>query len=264
MKTIAGRSILNQKRNPILMKGRIGQSIFLGLLSGLVYFGQQGEDPFNMRTIQNITGALFFLTTNMFMGSFQPVILTFSEERLVFLKEVNGRLYGVLAYYLGKTIPELFIQVLAPVLMGILSYFIIGLNTNSHEQPLTFFLIIIVLSTTGGAFGLTLGTAVPDQKMSLTIAPLIFIPMMLFSGFYANADSITPWISWLEYISPFKHGLQALVYNQFDTRHLIYSPIDKFSLTDGTFTSIMYLFILGMICRLLSFTFLKLSVRSLQ
>lgn len=127
-----------------------------------------------------------------------------------------------------------------------------------------FFLIIIVLSTTGGAFGLALGTAVPDQKVSMAIAPLIFIPMMLFSGFYANAESIGAWISWVEWLSPFKHGLEALTYNQFETKHLIFSPMDKFNMKAGINQSILYLVILGMICRLLSFLFLKLSVRNLQ
>ena len=69
----------------------------------------------------------------MFMGSFQPVILTFSEERLVFLKEVNGKLYGVGSYFLGKTIPELFPIVVTPILMVSIVYWMIGLNYTSSN-----------------------------------------------------------------------------------------------------------------------------------
>jgi hypothetical protein len=59
------------------------------------------------------------------------VILTFSEERLVFLKEVNGKLYGVTSYFLGKTFPEMVAIVIIPILMAIIAYWMIGLNYTS-------------------------------------------------------------------------------------------------------------------------------------
>jgi ATP-binding cassette subfamily G (WHITE) protein 2 len=99
------------------------------------------------------------------MGSFQPVILTFSEERLVFLKEVNGKLYGVTSYFLGKTIPEIIPIVLMPILMGIIVYWMVGLNYSSSNEPLILILISIVLSFCGNSMGLALGSAISQPKV---------------------------------------------------------------------------------------------------
>jgi ABC-type multidrug transport system permease subunit len=82
-------------------------------------------------------------------------------------------------------------------MMGLIVYWMIGLNMAGIENPFMFFVIVIVISLTGGGMGLALGSAIPDAKISLAIAPLIFIPMMLFSGFYVNADSLSPVIAWI-------------------------------------------------------------------
>ena len=80
----------------------------------------------------------------------------------MFLKEVNGKLYGVGSYFLGKTIPELFIQIIGPLLLGSITYWMIGLNDTNATHPLLFLFISIVTSLAGGGMGLALGTLVPD------------------------------------------------------------------------------------------------------
>ena len=75
-------------------------------------------------------GILFFIIINEFLSAFTPTLLTFSEERLVFVKEVNGRLYSPISYYLGKTIPELIPNLMIPAISMSIIYLIVGFNRN--------------------------------------------------------------------------------------------------------------------------------------
>jgi len=54
------------------------------------------------------------------MSALNPVLLTFAEERTVFLKEVNSKLYGTGSYYCGKSIPELLPTIFVPVISGVI------------------------------------------------------------------------------------------------------------------------------------------------
>jgi hypothetical protein len=42
------------------------------------------------------------------------------------------------------------------------------------------------------------------------------MPLMVFGGLYSKLSTIPKWIAWMQWISPFKYGLQSLIYNQFE------------------------------------------------
>jgi ABC-type multidrug transport system permease subunit len=43
--------------------------------------------------------------------------------------------------------------------------------------------------------------------------PIIVLPVVLFSGFYKNRETLPGWIGWIEYISPIKYGFTAIATN---------------------------------------------------
>jgi ABC-type multidrug transport system permease subunit len=47
------------------------------------------------------------------------------------------------------------------------------------------------------------------------MTPVLLLPLMMFSGLYNKLDSIPGWISWLQYISPFRYGLHGALLNEF-------------------------------------------------
>ena len=59
------------------------------------------------------------------------------------------------------------------------------------------------------------GSIFKDAKRASELTPLFLLPMMMFSGLYNKLNSIPDWISWLQYISPFRYGLQALLINEY-------------------------------------------------
>lgn len=50
------------------------------------------------------------------MTSMMPMVLTFPEERAVFLKEENGKYYSISSYFFGRTLLEFPFLVLFPTI----------------------------------------------------------------------------------------------------------------------------------------------------
>lgn len=50
------------------------------------------------------------------------------------------------------------------------------------------------------------------------------MPIMLFSGFFSNAGGYPDWIGWVQWISPIRYSLEALIQNEFGNRE--YGPND--------------------------------------
>ena len=60
--------------------------------------------------------------------------------------------------------------------------------------------------------------------------PLFIMPMMLFAGFLGNREEIWIGLRWIEYLSPFKFGFNALIHNEFKETYFRPSPIDSLNL----------------------------------
>lgn len=86
------------------MKQRVGMAIFLGLCLDIhieikkifflfqLYFGI-GEDSGTLADYTSMSGCMFFLCSNLNISSLFPVVLQFSTERDLFLREENSKLY---------------------------------------------------------------------------------------------------------------------------------------------------------------------------
>lgn len=149
------------------------------------------------------------------MSSMQPVLLTFPAERPLFLKEENSKMYSVTPYYFGRTILELPLNMIIPLLFSSIVYFSAGFNSDEAFIFFNFVLTTILLSLVGNSMGLLVGSFFDEPKLASAMAPLIFIPMMLFSGFYKQRETLSPIVSWIEYITPLKYAFEAFVTNEY-------------------------------------------------
>lgn len=121
-------------------------------------------------------------------------------------------------------------------------------------------MINITFAATG--LGILVGCIFNEIEVALNITPLIFYPMMLFSGFYVNSDSVQIWVKWIEWISPLRYALEAGVYNEFEGSDFSNpSPISTFSFSYGYWKSMGWLILIGMIVRTLGFFALFINAR---
>jgi len=88
MRELCKRSINNVIREPILLKARIFQTLFMGILAGLIF----------LRLPNSLTGAsdkvsgAFFIAVNPLMSGINGPTATFPPERAVYWRENGGGL----------------------------------------------------------------------------------------------------------------------------------------------------------------------------
>jgi ABC-type multidrug transport system ATPase subunit len=79
------RAWKNALRNPLLVKAKIGQAMFMAVLLGLIYQGDAMKT--HQAGIQNRTGVLFFMSINQVMSAAIGILSIFFAEKLVFMRE---------------------------------------------------------------------------------------------------------------------------------------------------------------------------------
>ena len=91
-------------------------------------------------------------------------------------------------------------------------------------------LTLVAVTLVGNSIGFFTGSLFKDPKKATSLAPMFLLPLMMFSGLYNKLKSIPSWISWVQYISPFKYGLHMLLTNEYndaifyykDTNDIVY------------------------------------------
>lgn len=71
------RSVVNVVRNPMLIRAKLAQAIFMALFTGGIFFDIGTKDYTTRINWQSITGYLFFLTITSLTMALSPITLTF-------------------------------------------------------------------------------------------------------------------------------------------------------------------------------------------
>lgn len=250
------------KRNPILFVSRFVQVFFLAFMNCSLFFQLQ-EDPNDQRTFQDRNGSIFFFIIGMVMTNLMPVILTFPVERGVFLREYSSNMYGVIPYFLGRSLIEMPVLILFTLLLDAICYYIIGWNDANAGKFFIFLGITILTALSGNAIGLWVGSMFSDPKTANAVAPALLIPLMLFSGFFVNRETIPDWLGWIEWISPFKYGLEAALTNEYTDSPLGTSQLEQLDFDFSVGAACGILFGIGIFYRILALISLKFAARKL-
>lgn len=204
------RSTLNVVRNKPLLATRFVQAVFLGLIIGLTYVNSSSKDV--SVQIINKSGALFFISVNMFFAAATQILSIFAVEKQVFYREYNGGYYTILAYYASKTIVEIPFQIVGPFLLVIICYYMIGLN-----PPFSDYLFVATFAALsalcGNAYGTLISSLIDDLSLALTVSPLIILPLVLVSGIFVA--TLPPYLVWLKYISPVYYSFSGMIQTEF-------------------------------------------------
>ena len=213
-KYLTNRASKNAIRNELIIRVRFFQSIFIGVLAGLVFMN--ATDGRVASQIQSLSGVLYFLSVNQFFGSATAVLSIFAQEKMVFLREHRAGYYGLTAYYFSKVLVELPYQIIFPALLLLIAYYIIGLNPAFSAYLLASSLLMFC-AITGTAIGTFISAIFDDVAMALAVLPLFLLPVLLFSGLFVNSENFPVWLSWLQYGSPVRYAFSGLLQNQFDS-----------------------------------------------
>lgn len=207
---LARRNFLNLLRLPQTSYVKLLTTCMTAIFAVLLFY----DSGFDEAGIQNKQGALFFITMNISFNAIQNIILIFPDERPVFLREVGNNMYNTGPYFWAKVISELPFSIMTPTIFGCIVYWFIGFNPN-FSAFLTFLLTLILIYNASSGYSLIISASFSDKQMAVTLTPVLIIPFMLFAGFFVSSENIGWYLKEFEYLSIFKWGYQALMYNQF-------------------------------------------------
>ena len=74
---------------------------------------------------------------------------------------------------------------------------------------------MVILAICGHSIGMFCGILFADASKVTVMIPMMMVPLMLFSGVFNNLNDIPKWISWLQYLTPFKYGTHVLLLNEY-------------------------------------------------
>lgn len=160
-KLLMWRNKMGLKRNPGHGRIKVSQTLFMALLCLALF-----HDQYDYSEARSLIGGLFFVSVNQTMMNMMGTLLTFQQERPVFLREQANKMYTVGAYYLSKISAETPILALTPMLFSIVVYFKIGL-TITASQFFYFYLIILLLAQCAASFGYFMSCIFHKEEMAV-------------------------------------------------------------------------------------------------
>ncbi|XP_050054218.1 protein white [Aphis gossypii] len=203
------RSWLSIKKEPALTKIRLIQTMLVAALISFIFYNQHLDQD----GVMNINGALFMCISNMTFQNVLAVINVFCSELPVFMREHHNGMYRTDVYFLSKTLAEVPIFLVIPILFTSIMYYIVGLNPK-FIHFLTAILFITLVSLVAVSFGYLVSCASGSISVALSVGPTIVIPFLLFGGYFLNVGSIPYYFRWLSLFSWFKYANEGLQINQ--------------------------------------------------
>jgi len=124
------------------------------------------------------------------IGCRSVVATEFPFQRPVFLREYSSSTYTAVAYFLARFPLELLLALGQVLITLILAYFLIDLRGNFAFYLLAYWM----LNVAAASVATILGCALSDVKSVTEYIPPLFVPQLLFSGFFIRIDDIPVWL----------------------------------------------------------------------
>mmetsp|Transcript_105347 Transcript_105347/g.187284 ORF Transcript_105347/g.187284 Transcript_105347/m.187284 type:complete len:662 (-) Transcript_105347:55-2040(-) len=229
---LTAREVRGTLRNKGILFARLGMTVFLSALYGWLFAGSASlGDKANQAepncVVGNFSygacsadfqahfGTLVSLSISTMMGAAQPVLLQFPQERPVFLREYAAQQYGVVPYFISKTLVEMPVVLMSQVVTFLISYWLMGL----HGNWLYLVLISWALGLASSSISLLVGCGVASAQKAIQLAPLALIPQMLFSGLFLPVSKIPPSLRWVRFLCPLKYAINVMTIAEFEYVH---------------------------------------------
>lgn len=166
-----------------------------------------------------MTGSLFIMVTNTFMGTFFATIGVFQIERPVFLREQANQMYGLTPYFLTKNIVEQPVLLIQPLIQLLVVYWGIGYYPSMQSFWMIYFTIMLVGQTAAG-LGFMISAACDSNESASAVSSLITLPAILFGGLFVNTSTVFKALGWIQWLSPVRYGFECLCIAEYAPRDL--------------------------------------------
>jgi hypothetical protein len=206
------RELIHIYRFPLPAQTRYGLTLFLSILIGGIFYGVGETSTADAFNLQSQFGALMVLLCFTILGTAQPAILFFPEERPIFLREYSTDHYSVLSYFFSRLCLEVTYTSTQVLIMNVIIHPMVSFDASIW----IYFLITFVVALSGTALSVMLGViSGGNPKVAQQLLPLIFLPQILFSGFFVSPSLIPSFLRWIQYLCVLTYGVRILAIEEF-------------------------------------------------
>ncbi|KAK4193266.1 putative ATP-dependent permease precursor [Podospora australis] len=206
---LSQRTWRNLYRNPMLMLTHYAIAILLAVFAGYLFYGLS----MTVSGFQNRLG-LFFFVLALFGFSTLTSLSVFSQERLLFVRERANGYYSPVTYFAAKVLFDIIpLRIVPPILLGAIVYPMTGLIAE-YDKFLVFILVLVLFNFAAAGICLFIGIVCKDSGVANLIGSLVMLFSLLFAGLLLNHDAIPKSALWLQWLSIFHYGFEALIVNE--------------------------------------------------
>ncbi|CAM9798121.1 unnamed protein product [Pylaiella littoralis] len=213
------RTLIMYRREPVLTKVRLGQTIVVALLVGLIFL-QLGN---SQSDVQSTMGVLFFVAINQGIVGTIGVLQVFPNEMPVFLREHDSGSYRVGSYFLGRTLAELPIQIIFPALFSVIVYLLCGFPLEAKAFFL-FIVFVVVTSNAAISLGYVVSALAKNVDVALGLGLMVLLPLIIFGGLFINLDEIPAYFLWYSVFSFVQYGYKGVSIAIWETKETLDCP----------------------------------------
>eukprot|EP00428_Durinskia_dybowskii_P079522 CAMPEP_0170435268 /NCGR_PEP_ID=MMETSP0117_2-20130122/43508_1 /TAXON_ID=400756 /ORGANISM="Durinskia baltica, Strain CSIRO CS-38" /LENGTH=533 /DNA_ID=CAMNT_0010695207 /DNA_START=62 /DNA_END=1660 /DNA_ORIENTATION=- len=189
---LAYREAIGTKRNVTALYVRFGITTLLNILYGLIFLGAGGKDNGNSKNFNAHVGAIMMAIIYSMFGSAQPIMLAFPFERPMFMREYTTGTYTTTAYLMSKLLVEVPVTIVQMMYQWMIVYFMMDLQGNYFQLAASAF----GLAMTSNSLAMILGAGLSDVKEVTELSSLLFVPQILFAGFFIRLNQIPIFLRW--------------------------------------------------------------------
>ncbi|KAK6747009.1 hypothetical protein RB195_000323 [Necator americanus] len=205
------RYSLDNMRNPSLARAKLLQKFVMGLFIGLLYL----RTPLTFVGIGNINGALFYIVAELTYSTLFGILTCLPGDYPLVVREYHDGIYYIFSYYLARILSYVPLFSLDGLLMLYVCYWMVGFS-SSVIQVVFATVIAFLIEQSSSAFGVMLSCISPSYPVAVSLAGPLLTLLSLTGGFYANVGSLPPYVAWIQYLSWFRYGFEALAINQWN------------------------------------------------
>ena len=180
-------------------------SAMIGIVCGLVWF----DLDVSITGFRNYYGAVAFLVVNVMFQNLAAIEL-FIGGRAIFLHELSNGYYSAGAFFISKLAVDMALQQFLPATIFIsIFYWMAGFPADFGAFIFTVLGgFLICLSASGVAFFFSVLAGV--LSLASALMTLTMILFFLFSGLLINLSSVPKVLSWPQYLSIMRYGMNAV------------------------------------------------------
>ncbi|KXS17157.1 hypothetical protein M427DRAFT_30626 [Gonapodya prolifera JEL478] len=206
---LAWRSYLSLTRDPGMLVTHWVASVLLGIFIGGVYY----QSPLTLAGFQNRVGSSFFLLALLGFSSLSA-LSTVSHLRSLYERELANGHYRPSSLWLSLIIFDLLpLRIIPALVTGTIAYWMIG-YVSAADNYFRFLGVLVIFSAATSSSCQLAGIALRSAGTASLLASISMLFAMLFGGVIINNAQIPPVLRWVQYLSFFKYGAEALAVNE--------------------------------------------------